>query len=337
LFIEETLPEGLELIGDSIVPEPAEFATAAPGSPASIKWQFNFPSITETVGYRVRPSAITTYTLAENVTTFRDSQDKLGDLIVPTAVLTVAGPCYTPTPTITPTDTPGPAPTDTPTPTATATNTPTPTPTATPRPLPVYLPILNLGRCIERDQPSDIILVIDASTSMDKNTAQGRPRIDAARDGALSFVEVMRDVDRAAVVSFNNKAHLVSELSDDRDQLSADIEGIETYPWTRIDLGIDLAAEELASDRAGEGHLPVIILMTDGQPTQTTDRAVRESAARARIPGTLIFTIGVGPDVNRELLVDVAGDPGRFYYIDDAEGLANIYERIARIIPCEEP
>ena len=36
--------------------------------------------ITETMDYQVEPSAITTYTLAENETTFRDSQDRAGEL-----------------------------------------------------------------------------------------------------------------------------------------------------------------------------------------------------------------------------------------------------------------
>ncbi len=334
LWVEETLPDGLQLVPDTVVPEPDEIDTSGP---TTIKWQFNFPAITETLGYRVRPSAITTYTLAVNDTTFRDSEDKLGNLIVPTAVLTVAGPCYTPTPTVTPTYTPGPTSTNTSTPTPTSTNTPTPTATSTPKPGPIYLPILNLGRCIERDQPIDIVLVIDASTSMEKKTAQGRSKLEAAKAGARTFVELMREVDRAAIIAFNSEPHVLSVLTDDREQLASAIDATQLSPWTRIDLGLRAAAAELASERAGDGHLPVILLMTGGQPTQTTEAEVLRAAAAARSPGTLVFVIGVGPDIDRALLVEVAGDPGRYYHVDDAEGLLEIYERIARIIPCDDP
>jgi hypothetical protein len=50
-----------------------------------------------------------------------------------------------------------------------------------------------------------------------------------------------------------------------------------------------------------------------------------------------MFVIAVGPDVNTELMIEVAGEPGRFYHVEDAEALADIYERIAKQIPCVPP
>jgi Mg-chelatase subunit ChlD len=339
MTIEETLPDGLQLVPDSVFPEPQKVDTSGP---TTIRWQLSFPRITETLGYVVKPSSITTYTGAANKTTFRDSQNRGGELIVPTKVLTVSGPCLdTPTPTPTPTNTPTPSPTFTPSPpntaTPTPTNTPTSTPTPTPVPRPLYLPLLNPWRCIERDKPADIVLLIDASSSMRLATAAGRPKIEAAQDGAREFVQFMREVDRASVIAFNSQAHTMAHLTSDRRALRAAIDAIETSEWTRMDLALLSASAELESDRGDASHTRVIILMTDGYPSRTTPEAVSQAAASARAAGTHIFVIGVGPDLNTELMIDVAGEPDRYYHVDDAEALKEIYALIAQRIPCVPP
>lgn len=334
LVVNETLPEGLEFVPGSAVPE-AEVITD--GVKTTLKWVYSFPGKQEAYSYRVKPSAVTTYTLADTVVTFRDSQDRMGELEVPTADLTVSGPCLEPpTPTPTPTNTPIHTPTSTPTPTATPTFTPTPTATATPTPRPgrVYLPILSLYLCREKDRPTDIVLVIDASTSMDLDTAAGRPKIEAARDGAHAFVDLMREVDRAAIIAFNDEVHRHAGLTADRIALHAAIDRIQTAPWTRIDLAILAAVAELTGPNAGPGHMPVIVLMTDGHPTHTTPDAVAQAAERARAAGAVIYAIGVGQDLDEELMRRVAGVPDRYYAADDAEALADIYRRISTKIPC---
>jgi Mg-chelatase subunit ChlD len=322
--VEETLPPGLGLVPGSVAPGASEIITGA--AQTTIRWQLDFPRKTEHLSYRVSPSAITTYTLATNTTTFLDLQDKVGALVVPTAVLTVTGPCVVPSATPTPTA----APTHTPTPTVheppspAPTRAPTNTPTTTPVPEPVYLPVLNLWKCIELDRPTDVVLLIDASTSMDLPTVSGRPKIEAARDGARAFVELMRPVDQTATIAFNDDVHVLSRLTGDRAALDGAIDAIRTAPWTRIDLAIEAALTELEGPRGQALHLPVIVLMTDGHPTHTTPEQVAAAGARARAAGVTIYAIGVGTDLDGELLIEVAGDAARYYPADDAEALRRI-------------
>lgn len=125
-------------------------------------------------------------------------------------------------------------------------------------------------------------------------------------------------------------------LTDDRAALRSAIADIATAPHTRIDLALDAAAEELGSIRHDATHRPIVILMTDGLPSNTTPDAVLAAAARARARAT-VFAIGVGPDVDPALLAEVAGSPERYYPADDADALAAIYREISELVPCERP
>ncbi|MFN2116034.1 MAG: VWA domain-containing protein [Anaerolineae bacterium] len=337
--VEETLPPGLGLVAGSVAPEASEIITGA--TQTTIKWKIEFPGKAERLSYGVEPSAITTYTLATNTTTFLDTQDKIGSLMVPTAVLTVTGPCIEPSSTPMPADTPTPT---VPVPaTATATDTPatvptnTPTSTLTPAPAPVFLPLLNLWKCIELDRPTDVVLLIDASTSMDLLTASGRPKIEAAREGASAFVRLMRPVDQTAIIAFNDDVHVMSRLTGDQAVLETAIAAISTAPWTRIDLAIEAALAELTGPRGQPQHLPVIVLMTDGHASHTTPEQVASAGARARAGGVTIYVIGVGTELDVALLTDVAGDAARYFQADDAEALSRIYGEIARKLPCVPP
>jgi Mg-chelatase subunit ChlD len=135
-------------------------------------------------------------------------------------------------------------------------------------------------------------------------------------------------------VAFSEQAELLAGLTGDKPELEAAIDRIAIAPWTRLDRALHLAAEELASSRRQPGSRPVVVLLTDGRQSQTGDQVVLDEAARVRTAGTVIFTIGVGRDVDASLLEEVAGDPARYYAADDAEVLPEIYRRISESIPC---
>lgn len=343
LVVEETLPEGLEYVDQSSVP-PAVYDSAS----RTLTWDLDAaPTGGQGLGYRVKPSDLYTYTVSAGTKAeFRDSRGGFGEIIIPTAQLSVPVRCEQPvvTEVVPPTDTPTPTdtpvvptdtPTATPTPTDTPTATPTRTPTPTPTPRPVYLPILNLPRCIEVDLPLDIALVIDASSSMDTLTSGGRSRIAAAKEGAKRFVQLLRKVDQAAVVAFNDRAWVAAGLSGNGEALMGAIDGIATAPYTRIDLALEQAVAALKGEGARATARKVVVLMTDGQPTRTTPEAVRAAGAAARALGT-VFVIGVGGDIDVPLMIDVAGAADRYYPVDDAEALGRIYAQIADRTRCGE-
>jgi Mg-chelatase subunit ChlD len=338
MTIQEILPAGLEYVTDSGAPTPEFDRTGK-----VMSWTFRFlPKTGETITYQVRPVQLSNFPVAQSTVTFNDSQNKRGSVVVPTAMLSVPVRCDivvpTFTPTNTPTDTPTATPTNTPvlpspTPTNTPTNTPTATPTATPKPLPVYLPILNLSRCVDPDRPVDTVLLLDASISMTDATSAGRTKLAAAKDAAKGYVAGMRRIDRTAVIAFNSAVHPAAGLTANQAALNAAIDAIRPAPGTRIDLALDAGAAEIT----GSGHdpiaKPVIILLTDGRPNGETRDDVLAAGRRAR-EVAVVFTIGVGDDVDALLLIAVAGDPSRYYPVDDAEALDDIFLQIREKIPC---
>jgi hypothetical protein len=76
-------------------------------------------------------------------------------------------------------------------------------------------------------------------------------------------------------------------------------------------------------------------LLTDGLPTQTTPEEVRAAAQVARDAGILIFTIGLGGDVDPQLLMDVAGSPDQYFAAAGASDVDRIYGVIREKLPCK--
>jgi hypothetical protein len=243
------------------------------------------------------------------------------------------------TPTHTPTATPTACPTDTPSASPTATYpspSRTPTVTSTRSPVPVLLPLLLRESCTPTQRRVDATLVLDASSSMIEPTATGRTKLAAAIDAARAFLAAIHlDAgDQAALVAFNADAWLVTPLTTDHTALDAGLAGITTAQFTRIDRGIAVARDELASPRRRTGNVPVMIVLTDGLNNPVpVDVAVAE-AARAKDAGVVMFTVGLGQDVDAPALAAMASRPEYAYLAPDAEALAGIYRTIAVTIPC---
>jgi Mg-chelatase subunit ChlD/DNA-binding beta-propeller fold protein YncE len=199
----------------------------------------------------------------------------------------------------------------------------------------VYLPILYKSRCPQ--QRSDIVLVIDASSSMLESSPGGSgTKLDAARTAARGFLaQLGLPQDQAAVVAFHREPQLAQPLTGDRAALERAIAGFGSGVGTRIDRGLAAARQELASARRRPGNLPVVVLLTDGQPDGGTASAARAEARALREAGVALFTIGLGATVDGLLLTELAGDPLRYRYAPGQDDLRAIYQSIAWSLPCE--
>jgi len=250
----------------------------------------------------------------------------------------LCGPSPTPTATTeAPTDTPSPTPSPTPTRTATPspTATATPSPTATPVPRPIYLPIVIGDRCDPKVQPVDVVLVIDASTSMLFPTRAGRPKIDAAKEAARRFLDQMKfPGDQAAIVAFNAGASVVVDLTGDKQALVGGLGGIRNQEFTRIHLGLAAAHGLLTGARRVANHTPVVVMLTDGRSNPDPVSRALDAATALKADGITLYTVGLGEDVEFEALRRMATRTENFHWAPDGEDLGPIYEEIAREVPC---
>ena len=317
----DKLPANMVYVPDSADP-PATWDAAA----RTLTWNLlNLPISTSLFSFEVRPSEEgewpTNIEARADVTA--DGWDHKNEVRYPIPRVRVYG---------------EPPPTKTPTPTRTLTPEPTATPRPTGVPVPIYLPILlKMQPCKPETKSVDIALVIDTSGSMSETTSPGGPtKLQAATDAARTFLgQLVAGRDQATLVQFNNAAHVVVPLSDGGAAAVAGLALLTQDNGTRIDLGLDAAAGALAVPERKASNTPVIILLTDGEPTGATPDEVRVAALRAKGAGMLVYTIGLGTSIDVALMRDVATKPEWFYSAPDTADLAAIYGQIAFEIPCK--
>lgn len=153
-----------------------------------------------------------------------------------------------------------------------------------------------------RTRPRDVTFVVDVSGSM-----SGR-KLDQAREAGHALLATLREDDRFRIVDFSTD---VRAFRDDfapatRENLREArryLDGLKAEGSTNISGAL---AAALAVRTARE-QLPLLVFVTDGEPTVGERNADRIAAMAAQARGdTRIFAIGVSADVNATLIEQLA-------------------------------
>ncbi|MCH7994992.1 MAG: BatA and WFA domain-containing protein, partial [Planctomycetes bacterium] len=125
---------------------------------------------------------------------------------------------------------------------------------------------------------STIIILVDHSASMAVIEADGRTRLDIAKEQAKRVVDGMDDDSRAMVIAFCDRATVVSSFDTDRQALKRKIESIEqTQSASSLGEAMSLAeaytqniiigSDEAGADRAPDSVAPpaTVFIFTDGR------------------------------------------------------------------------
>lgn len=201
-------------------------------------------------------------------------------------------------------------------------------------PVRVFLPATLQRSCVMRPQPQDIAIVLDTSSSMAEPAspdAGAGTKLDAAKAAVGRFLDLLARQDRAAVVAFDETARIESGLTSDLNRLRAVLGGLQQHEGTRIDQGLVSARDALQTARPEAGH--TVILLTDGRHNGQPDE-VLIAAAELKRSGIGVFTIGLGADVDADLLRSAASSSGHYYEAPQAADLSAIYEEISALLPC---
>ncbi len=221
-----------------------------------------------------------------------------------------------------------------PTPTSPPTSTPhvTSPPRSTPRPRPLYLPLLSLRQCLARAAGVDVVLVLDSSQSMLETGRGGRSKLDAAQEAVRVFLDLLLlPADRAALVSFNGEATVLQGLTGSRALLEAGLGRLQVGSGTRIHLGLAQARGLLPP--SSPSRRSAILLLTDGRSDPDPATLPIAQARAAQAEGAVLVAVGLGADIDRAALEQMAS-PGQFFLAPDAEDLAALYRRLAAAMPC---
>lgn len=181
------------------------------------------------------------------------------------------------------------------------------------------------GMCLPARQPVDVALVLDSSGSM-----VGQP-LDDAKAAAKQFLDrIDPSTDQAASISFSDSASVDQVLTANIGPLRGAIDGLTAGGGTNIADGIARGQAELESPRHKPANARVMVLLSDGRPTAGGDPRAAADAAKAA--GLRIFTIGLGNEIDPELMRALASIPSNFYFAPDSGALDAIYEQIAGVI-----
>jgi Ca-activated chloride channel family protein len=173
--------------------------------------------------------------------------------------------------------------------------------------------------------PKDVTIVIDRSGSM-----SGEPMAHA-RTAAADMIRLLDARDRVNVVAFSDEVDTLFKTPRKLDEQTraaavAYAERLKEGGGTDIALALKTA---IGSQDREAGRTRVVVFMTDGQ----SDVQQALTAAAADTGDLRMFTLGLGPQVNRALLERIANQKrGRFVYVDRASAIETEVGKLAASI-----
>jgi len=154
--------------------------------------------------------------------------------------------------------------------------------------------------------PRDITLVIDVSGSM-----QGR-KMEQARAAGRQLLGTLRPGDRFRLIDFSSDVRTFRDdytaaTQENLREANRYLDALEAQGSTNI----EGALREALRPAVTSGRLPIVLFVTDGEPTvgeKRPDRLATIGSENANRDGTQrrIFTFGLGSDVNVSLLEQLA-------------------------------
>ncbi len=170
----------------------------------------------------------------------------------------------------------------------------------------------------------DVTIVLDHSGSM------GGPPMTEARIAAKEVVSRLTNQDRLNVIAFDDQVQsLYTRMEPVTEQSRAAalrfLDGVQEGGGTNIGLAL---TEALKHQRANADR-PLILLLTDGE----SDAAEVFSVAEQDKSKVRVFTVGLGPGVNRPLLSRLSDmKRGKFTYIQSADAIRPAIARLFGLV-----
>lgn len=199
-------------------------------------------------------------------------------------------------------------------------------------------------------QPSDVMMVLDRSGSMNDDNEDPPQPLTNVKEAARSFLGMLSNKDKVGIVSFATDATAEQQLESATSTIRDAIGGIEIKKpeheqHTNIAAGIEKAHNELTSDRHADDAHGAIVLLTDGIASRPQKAGVEGYAKRmatstanaVRADDLDLFVIGLGDGAEGTFLEKLAKNENRYFFAPGTKDLNSIYQDIATAICKQGP
>lgn len=178
-----------------------------------------------------------------------------------------------------------------------------------------------------RTVPRDLTFVVDVSGSM-----RGR-KLEQAKAAGRALLETLRPEDRFRIIDFSTDVRSFRDgwsrgTGDELAEARRYLAGLTAEGSTNI----SGALEEALSRGRSNDRLPLVVFVTDGEPTvgERNPDAIAALAARQRGEAR-VFAVGVSADVNATLIEQLAVEGrGTAHFVRDSESVERTVSLLAR-------
>ncbi|PIE90293.1 MAG: hypothetical protein CR997_06805 [Acidobacteria bacterium] len=177
-----------------------------------------------------------------------------------------------------------------------------------------------------RTVPLNLVLTVDASSSLRKNQRQ-------LKQAVLDFLAQLDSGDRAALISFNNEARLVFGFDAARQQIEDSLNVIQPRGATAMFDALLLGIEKLK-------YMPrsrkTLVLFTDGRDSvyeevEEKRNMFKQVVQQAQQQEIAIFSIGLGENIHHEALELMSWETGgRFLFAASSRDLQARFKEVLR-------
>jgi uncharacterized protein YegL len=173
------------------------------------------------------------------------------------------------------------------------------------------------------DNDHDVILAIDHSGSM--GAGPGSPLAEALRS-AQSFVKQLTDKIYIGIIAFDHEAQLLCGITNDHKTVKQSIKNISPGGATAIHYALNCAHEALTTGR--KGIKKTVILFTDGgsnySEAEKAAQVLRDDPCKPQI-----ISVGFGPYVDENLLINIAGSKEYYIHVEQTEDFKKLFSFLA--------
>jgi Ca-activated chloride channel homolog len=145
------------------------------------------------------------------------------------------------------------------------------------------------------DQPFTVALVIDTSGST-------HFRLDEIQDAAIAFVNQLKPEDRVMVISFDDQIRVLSEPTNNRDDLTRAIRRTRTGGGTRLYDAVELVITQKLKSISGR---KAVVLFTDGVDTTSRHATYSSTLREAQESDGAVYSVAY--DTSDDLPLDPGG------------------------------